>query len=96
MNRWAKRVDANLAFLVGAARAVGLHAHVTNSDWDMTLQLPGAEVAWLVEVKDGGKSASRRVLTPKQIELHKEMKIHVITGIDDLVLLAARIRGLRV
>jgi len=70
--RRAARTDANQAELVKALRKVGatvqpLHA-VGSGCPDLLVGFRG--VNYLIEVKDGEKSPSQRVLTPDQVEWH--------------------------
>ena len=44
-------MDANLGELVKAARAFGMTVHVTNADWDLTVQYAGKTELW--ECKNG-------------------------------------------
>jgi hypothetical protein len=38
---------------------------------------------YLIEIKDGAKSASRRKLTPHQIKFHADWPVHVVKDIDE-------------
>lgn len=93
MPRRAARVDANHASIVAAARQMGCKvldlSKVGRGCPDLLLQAPPRlrNRLYLVEVKDGAKSASRRVLTPQQVEFHKDWPVHVVTSLDDLLAL---------
>lgn len=49
----ARRVDENLGNLVAVARAIGLKVHVTNADWDATVQLGDKTELWEVKTPTG-------------------------------------------
>lgn len=85
--RRAARTDENHAEIAKALRAVG--AHVT--DLSRVGQgcpdlLVGFRGLWRVlEIKDGGKSASRRALTEAQIQWHQyaQAPVHVVLDVED-------------
>jgi len=66
----AARVDANHGEIVAALREIGASvldlSAVGKGAPDLAVGFRGRN--WLVECKDGKKSASRRVLTPAQVE----------------------------
>jgi hypothetical protein len=87
----ARRKDTNHNELVQAARQVG--AEVLE-----LYKLPGAldclvgyrGVLYLVEIKDGAKSASRRQLTPPEVETIQRfmsvgVKVLVVTSVDEML-----------
>ena len=68
MSRYARRVDGNHAAIVAHLRAAGcavLDLHALPGGLDLLIGFRGR--LWLVEVKDGAKSASRRALTPAEV-----------------------------
>ena len=80
--RYARRVDANLSEVAGAFRAMGCVVHITNADWDMTIQYGG--ITMLIEVKDGKKVASKRKLTKLQERLHASMCVRVVKDLSEV------------
>jgi hypothetical protein len=75
----ARRVDANLGEIVKAARAIGMLVHVTNGDWDATVQYMGITELWECKTKKG-----------KFTELQKKMngqgwKIRTVRNLLDVV-----------
>ena len=68
--RRAAKVDANHGDVAGAFVAMGCSvrslAAVGGGIPDLLVAAPGSGNTFLVEVKDGAKSASRRKLTPDQ------------------------------
>lgn len=81
--RYAARVDANLSDIVDAFRALlGKDSvHVTNRDWDVTIQYAG--MTMLIEVKDGDKKPSARRLTQAQKKLHCKLMIRIVKNVDE-------------
>jgi hypothetical protein len=88
----ARRVDANLKVIAAAYRILGCTVDVTNAKWDLTVGYGG--IAELVEVKDGAKSASRRKLTPAQVEFRKWWTggIRLIQSLEDVTAHVSAIR----
>ena len=90
MVRRAARVDANHAEIVKAARSVGASvadlSAVGSGCPDLLIGLARSGQNYLVEVKDGSKSPSRRVLTPDQAQFHREWQgpICVIESVEQL------------
>jgi hypothetical protein len=74
--RRAARTDANHTEIVAALRSMGVVvqslAAVGDGCPDLLAGFRGRTV--LLEVKDGGKSASRRVLTPDQEIWHRDWR----------------------
>jgi hypothetical protein len=71
--KWAARVDANQPAIVKALREAGasvapLHT-VGGGVPDLLVGIDGVNL--LLEVKDGNKVPSARVLTPQQAEWHR-------------------------
>lgn len=70
----AHRVDANQRAIVEALRDVGCRVAVTSMVGggfpDLVVYRPGHALI-LMEVKDGTKSASRRMLTPHEVAFHR-------------------------
>lgn len=98
MNRYARKVDANHAYLLGVWRWLGAYvidcSHVGSG-------FPDALIGWrgqwlLAEIKDGSKPPSRRTLTADQRVLHADVlrvgcKVHVIENeAQALALLGAK------
>lgn len=92
--RRAARTDANQAEIVAAMRKVGASVSSLSA---VGVGVPDLLVGWrgrtiLVEVKDGTKSASRRVLTPDQESWHREWKGGPVAIVDSV---EAAMRALR-
>jgi Holliday junction resolvase len=94
MTRYASKVDANHAAVREALRQVGWtvvdFSRAGSGVFDLLALKPGK--CLFVEVKDGQKSASRRRLTPAQVELHGEFAragwpVVVITSVSEALLL---------
>jgi hypothetical protein len=70
---FAARVDANQPDIVRALRGAGASVqplHTVGSGCpDLLVGIDGANL--LIEVKDGSKSPSKRILTPDQVEWHQ-------------------------
>lgn len=88
MRRIAK-VDSNQASIVNIMRAVGAKVQpihtLGNGVPDLLIAFRGQ---WfVVEVKDGDKAASRRLLTPDEQRWHDEFNraapVHVVNNADD-------------
>jgi len=83
----AKRVDANQAEIIKALMAIGCTVADTSRAGegfpDLVVGYRG--VNYLLEVKDGNKSSSRRALTPAQAEFHKKWhgKVVVVESVED-------------
>jgi len=79
--RTAAKVDTNQGDIVRALRKAGCNvlslAAVGNGCPD--LLACRAEQLHLLEIKDGDKSASRRKLTPHQIQFHAAWPVHIVT-----------------
>lgn len=89
MPRYRAKVDENQAEIVSDLRALGcsvqpLHA-VGGGVPDLLVGFGGKN--FLLEVKDGNKSPSRRKLTPDQIEWHECWRgsVYTVTCTDDAV-----------
>lgn len=78
---YARKVDANHTAIVRALKAVGASvqslAMVGNGCPDLLVGFRGQNFA--LEVKDGEKSPSRRVLTPDEEDWHSEWRGSVVT-----------------
>ena len=88
--RRAAKIDDNQPAIVKALRAHGCDvlslAAVGNGCPDLLVSRPYyPHHYFLLEVKDGEKSASRRELTPAQMKFHAEWKgpIHIVTSVDE-------------
>lgn len=82
-----KRIDANHNEIANGLRAVGATvrstADVGDGFPDLAVGFRGA--TWLLEVKDGSKSPSRRAVTPDEQRFHNEWRgaAAVVTSLDD-------------
>lgn len=82
-----KRVDANQAEIVEALRAVGCSVAITSDLGkgfvDIVVGRAGAN--FLMEIKDGRKSKSKRKLTPAEREFHQAWRgqVCVVKSVDD-------------
>ena len=89
--RRAAKVDANQAAIVGAMRACGAKvqslAAIGGGVPDLLVLHRG--VLRLVEVKDGSRPASRRKLTPAQLEWHKDWPVQIVKDVEEAVALMA-------
>ena len=89
--RRAARTDSNHAEIIKAARSVGATvvdlSAVGNGCPDAALGYKGKTI--LIEIKDGSKSPSRRVLTPEQQTFHREWRGHaaIIESVEQLFVL---------
>lgn len=68
----ARKVDANCAEIVKNMRKLGLTVHVTNADWDLTVQYGG--VTMLCEVRPADKPKKPR--PGNQERLHEALMIY--------------------
>lgn len=82
INRYAKRRDANEREIIDALEAIG--CTVAPSDV-VDLLVGRAGQTYLLEVKDGDKSPSRRKLTPSQKKLQAGWKGHyaVVKSVEE-------------
>lgn len=76
MRRAPKR-DANEAEIVDALRAAGYSVQPLDERGVPDLLVGRWQKCWLLEVKDGSKSKSRRMLTPDQVAWHRSWRGHV-------------------
>ena len=84
----AKKVDANQGEIVTLFRELGAKVAITSSAGggfpDLVVQVPwnnlGTQrvVTYLVEIKDGSLSKSRRALTPCQKVFHSIFSCHIV------------------
>jgi hypothetical protein len=74
LSRIAKRRDANEADIMQALELCG--AYVVRLDTPCDLLVGFRSRWWLLEVKDGGKSASRRLLTRGQLGFRDDCRTH--------------------
>lgn len=78
--RRAARTDSNLKAIVKAARKLGFLVHVTNGDWDLTVQLQGRTELW--EVKRDRKATH----TPRQkLMLASGWRIVRVETVEDVI-----------
>lgn len=82
----AAKIDANQPEIVSAMRKAGAsvqHLHSVGQGCpDLLCAVAGR--AFLVEIKDGSKPASKQKLTPDQIEWHSGWKsqVHIVNSVD--------------
>ena len=92
------RVDANQAALVALFRRIGFsvqHLHAVGRGVpDLMLGAHGINL--LVEIKDGAKPPSARLLNPAQVAWHAEWKgqVAVIESQESALAWAARVRAM--
>ena len=76
--RRAAKIDANQPEIVAALQAIGASVAITSAVGkgfpDLVVGLRGRN--WLLELKDGSLSPSRRKLTPDQIEFKAKWRGH--------------------
>lgn len=65
MSLYRNRIDANQAAVIAALEAAGCTVYVVDRA-PFDLVIGRQKRTWIVEVKDGAKSPSRRKLTPAQ------------------------------
>ena len=91
------RVDANQAAIVGALRKAGCkvqHLHTLGRGVPDLLCLHPAGVLFLVEVKDGGKAASKQKLTPDELRWHSEWQdapVYILARVEDIPAMLAQV-----
>lgn len=89
--RRAARIDANQGEIVDAARGVGATVWITsalgNGGPDLVIGRRGTN--FCVEVKDGSKSPSKRVLTPDEAAFCRDWQgqYSVIENVEQLYML---------
>ena len=80
----AKRVDANQPEIVAALRAIGCSVADTSGAGegfpDIVVGYRG--INYLLEIKDGSKPPSQRVLTPAQKDFHRDWRGQVAIAKD--------------
>ena len=82
-----KRVDNNHSEIVKGLRAIGATVRSTAAVGqgfpDLAVGYRG--LTWLLEIKDGEKSPSRRTLTPAELAFHNEWRgaAAVVTSLED-------------
>lgn len=92
--RRAARVDGNHAAIMLALRAIGASVADTSAVGqgfpDLVVGLRGRN--WLIELKDGSLSPSRRALTPAQVEFKATWRGQwaVVTSPDEALELVSR------
>jgi hypothetical protein len=86
--RYAARTDENKAEIVAALRSIGAMVYDLRMPVDLLVLLDGRVL--LVEIKDGGKSPSRRGYTPAQRAfLGDGWPVKTIYSVDDVIELRA-------
>lgn len=87
--RRAAKIDANQPAIVAALEAIGASVAITSAVGrgfpDLVVGMRGRN--WLLELKDGDKSPSRRTLTPDQIEFKARWRGHwaVVTSAEEAI-----------
>jgi len=83
----AKKVDTNQSEIVGKLRRIGASVFATHAIGkgfpDIVVGYRG--INYLFEIKDGKRSASRKKLTPDEVDFHRTWagKVHVIESFDN-------------
>lgn len=94
--KYTAKADANQPEIVKALRSAGAsvqHLHSVGAGCpDLLCAINGR--AFLIEVKDGAKVASKQTLTPAQVEWHASWKstVHVVNSVDGAVEVVASYR----
>lgn len=87
--RFARKIDANLPLIRGAAQDMGFKVHTTNADWDLTVQLAGRTELWEVKNLEGKNRSTKR-----QEKLARDgIQIHTVRTIGDVILSRKRMIG---
>lgn len=90
---WARKTDGNLKEIAKAYRKLGCRVHVTNGDWDLTVQ-SGWLITDLVEVKDDTQPLSnQKVRTKRQKETHDKLAIQIVKNVNDVAAHVAEMRA---
>ena len=96
MRRRAARVDENQGDIVDALRAIGCSVAPTSTAGDGFPDLVVGDRGrnYLIEIKDGDKPPSRRVLTQDQIDFHSTWhgQICVICTVAEAIVFITRER----
>ena len=91
-----KRIDANQNEIVGALRDLGCHVAITSSlgNGFPDIVVSNLGVTVLVEIKDGSKSPSRRVLTKDEEKFRDDFQgwYQIVESTDDCIKLHQAIR----
>jgi len=89
MRKYGK-TDANQAAIVQALRQAGCQvlslAALGSGVPDLLVRRGGTLQLYLLEVKDGNKSASRRKLTPDQVAFHRHWPVHIVNNVEEALL----------
>jgi hypothetical protein len=102
MARRAAKTDDNQPAIVEAFRDLGCkvhHTHMVGKGFpDIVVawgdKSRGPEVVRLVEIKDGSKPPSKRVLTEPEAEFHESWPVEIVETIADVERLVREWRGL--
>lgn len=85
--RQKAKTDGNHQQIIDALRAIGVSVFSTHKVGkgfpDLVCGYRGKN--YLIEIKDGNLSPSRRQLTPDDVEFHRQWagKIHVVNNVED-------------
>lgn len=77
--RRRRKVDANCKAIVETLRKIGVRVHVTNEDWDLTVQFNGMTA--LCEVRPADKPRTAR--KGRQAEFQKEFSVYWLQNAGD-------------
>ena len=90
----AKRIDGNQARVVKSLEECGCEvqslAALGEGVADLLVNYKPRQRLFLMEVKDGSKPPSKRVLTPAQVEWHKRFPVVVVNNTKEAVLALLR------
>ncbi len=91
---YGKKVDANQQDIVKLFRQLGCQVAITSSAGDgfpdLVIQRRNPATkrnrleTYLVEIKDGSLSPSRRKLTPEQVKFHAQFLCHIVESEQDV------------
>lgn len=94
MSRYARRIDLNHTEILACLQSLGARVHSTAALGggfpDLVVQRHGQ--TWLVEVKDGRKSRSRRALTSLELDFASRFDVFLVECPEDA---AQLLRGMR-
>ena len=74
-----RKTDANCSLIVKTLRKLGCRVHVTNDDWDLTVQRGG--ITMLCEVRGAGKP--RKARKGRQADFQSEFMVYWLQTQED-------------